>query len=210
MKPYVELVFVLDRSGSMYSIREDAIGGFNRFLADHKAVPGDAKFTLVLFDHEYIKPFNRVALGEITELTDATYVPRGSTALLDAVGQTIDDLGNAYSHDNHKPEKVIFVILTDGEENASHKYSREAVAQRIDHQTKKYGWEFVFLGANFDAFSYGGLLNIPIKNTHQYTADAIGTRKAYAFASSSTVSMRAPQPETTGGDEDSVNNLKVP
>ncbi len=209
MKLYTEIAFVLDRSGSMDAIRSDAIGGFNRFIADHKSIPGDVNFTLVLFSHESTKLYSRVALREIPELTTATYTPNGTTALLDAIGQTIDDLGAAYDADKHKPQKVIFVILTDGQENASRKFTNDAVAQRIKHQTENYGWEFVFLGANFDAFACAQLLNIKTSNTHQYTCDSASVARAYSFASMSTQAMRVPDTET-GDDQNSVKNLKLP
>jgi Mg-chelatase subunit ChlD len=174
-----EIVFVLDRSGSMEAMVEPAVSGFNRLLREQQQVPGLAKFTLVLFDDQYELPFHSVPIAEVVELDTETFVPRGSTALLDAIGRTIDDLGKklAATPELDRPNQVIIAILTDGEENASHHYSWADVAKRIRHQTEKYQWQFMFLGANQDAIATAGRMNIPATNTtnfamneHSYTS----------------------------------------
>ena len=174
-----EIVFVLDRSGSMEAMVEPAISGFNRLLREQQQVPGHARFTLVLFDDQYELPFHSVPIAEVVELDTETFVPRGSTALLDAIGRTIDDLGKklAATPENDRPNQVIIAILTDGEENASRRYSWADVAKRIRHQTEKYQWQFMFLGANQDAIATAGRMNIHAANTtnfamneHSYTS----------------------------------------
>lgn len=174
-----EIVFVLDRSGSMEAMVEPAVSGFNRLLREQQQVPGLARFTLVLFDDQYELPFHSVPIAEVVELDAESFVPRGSTALLDAIGRTIDDLGKklAAAPENDRPNQVIIAILTDGEENASHHYSWADVAKRIRHQTEKYQWQFMFLGANQDAIATAGRMNIHAANTtnfamneHSYTS----------------------------------------
>jgi len=188
----VEIVCVIDRSGSMSSIRSDAIGGFNTFLKEQKSVPGEATLTLALFDHEYITLHNAVNLRDVPELTTETYVPRGNTALYDAIGRTIDVVGSRLDKSATKPDKVIVVILTDGEENSSIEYPRARVAEMIRHQQDKYSWEFVFLAANQDAFQSGAGLNIKSSNTANFAANAKGTADAYSYISATTASMRTP------------------
>ncbi|MHA1839870.1 MAG: vWA domain-containing protein [Candidatus Ranarchaeia archaeon] len=167
MKYNADITVVLDRSGSMSVIRYDTIGGFNTFLKDQKKEEGTAKLTLVQFDDKYDVVYNNLILEETKELDGQSYVPRGSTALLDAIGRTINDTGArlAALPESERPEEVIFVIITDGEENASHEFTnKKQVFDMIKHQTDKYGWEFLYLGANQDAIkeaaSYG------IKGTH--------------------------------------------
>jgi Mg-chelatase subunit ChlD len=176
---HTEIVFVLDRSGSMQAMVEPAISGFNRLLREQQQVPGHARFTLVLFDDQYELPFHSVPIAEVVELDTSTFVPRGSTALLDAIGRTIDDLGSklAATPEKDHPNQVIIAILTDGEENASTRYTWEAVAKRIRHQSEKYQWQFLFLGANQDAIATAGRMSIQANNTtnfamneHSYTS----------------------------------------
>ena len=185
----VEIACVIDRSGSMSSIRDDAIGGFNAFLTEQKVVPGEAKLTLALFDNEYLTPHDAVNLENVPELTTATFIPRGSTALYDAIGRTIDNIGGRLDKAAAKPDKVIVVVLTDGQENASREYTRERVAEMIKHQQEKYAWEFVFLAANQDAFEAGAALNIKACNTANFAASAKGTAVAYAYMSNTTRSL---------------------
>ncbi len=175
----VEIVCVIDRSGSMAAVADDAIGGFNSFLASQKEL-GEARFTLVLFDHDYQLIYNGEDLSSIPGLDHKSYVPRGTTALYDAIGRTIDQVGERFKYSRNSPEKVIFVILTDGKENASTDYDREKVAQMIKHQQDKYSWEFLFLAANQDAFAEGQAMNIKTDNTAHYESSKAGTRGAYA------------------------------
>ena len=167
---HTEIVFILDRSGSMHAMVEPAISGFNRLLREQQQVPGHARFTLVLFDDQYELPFHSVPIAEVVELDTSSFVPRGNTALLDAIGRTIDDLGGklAATPEQDRPKQVIIAILTDGEENASTRYSWEAVAKRIRHQSGKYHWQFLFLGANQDAIATAGRMNIQAGNTANF------------------------------------------
>ena len=187
---YVEIVCVVDRSGSMASIEQDAIGGFNSFLAAQKAMPGEAKLSLVLFDHEYILEHDGRNLSDVPELNHRVYFPRGTTALYDAVGKAVDSVGARLAMQQDKPSKVIVVILTDGQENSSHKYTRDQIAGMIKHQQEKYSWEFIFLAANQDAFETGAQLNISTQNTANFAATGAGVRDAYAVASNMTQSYR--------------------
>lgn len=186
-----EIACVIDRSGSMNDIRSDAIGGFNAFLRDQKSVAGECKLTLVLFNHEYSIVHDGVNLQDVPELTEQTYVPSGTTALLDAVGRTVDTIGGRLDKQADKPKKVIVVILTDGMENASKDYTRSRVAEMIKHQQEKYSWEFIFLAANQDAFSVGGALNIKTANTVPFAANSAGTKAVYASASTITRGYRS-------------------
>jgi Mg-chelatase subunit ChlD len=185
-----EIVCVIDKSGSMGSIRADAIGGFNTFLQEQKALPGEAKLTLVLFSDKSEALYDRVDLQEVKELTLSTYVPLGSTALYDALGQTINSIGASLDKETDKPDKVIFVILTDGEENSSIEFKKEKVAEMIKHQQEKYSWEFIFLAANQDAFKAGASLNISASNTANFDATSLGLRSAYSSINNLTTLMR--------------------
>lgn len=187
----VEIAVVMDRSGSMASIKDDVIGGFNTFLKEQKSAPGDVTFTLVLFDNEFLTPYYAVDIQKVPDLNQFNYTPRGSTALYDAVGRTIDEIGKRLDKHSEKPDKVIVAILTDGEENSSSKYTRDQVASMIKHQESKYAWEFVFLAANQDAFQTGASLNIKACNTANFAATAQGARDAYRSMSDMTMSYRA-------------------
>ena len=171
MKPHLtEIVFILDRSGSMQVMVEPAISGFNRLLHDQQSLRS-ARFTLVLFDDQYEVPCQGLPISEVVELDTSTFVPRGSTALLDAIGQTIDELGKKLQHtpEIDRPNQVIIAILTDGQENASSRYTWQDIAKRIRHQTEKYQWQFLFLGANQDAIATAGKMNIHSSNTANFS-----------------------------------------
>jgi len=176
-----EIACVVDRSGSMASIRSDAIGGFNTFLEGQKAHPGRARLTLVLFDHEYQVVHDGKDIRAVPPLDEATYMPRGTTALLDAIGRTVDDIGArlARTPEAQRPGKVIVSILTDGLENASKDYTRERIATMIEHQRTKYGWDFIFLAANQDAIQVAAGMAIPAQDAIGYAATAAGTRAAW-------------------------------
>jgi Mg-chelatase subunit ChlD len=186
----VEIACIIDRSASMGKIRGSAVAGFNEFLNGQKAIPGEAKVSLALFDHEYLLPFDAVDIKSVPELTMETYVPRGNTAMYDAIGRMVTDIGMRLDLTQEKPDKVLVVILTDGEENASSRYSKEQIAEMIKHQEEKYSWEFIFLAANQDAFAAGRALNIKMANTQNFLATAEGTRGAYANASKSVSAYR--------------------
>ena len=179
-----EMVFVLDRSGSMSGLAADTIGGFNELIEKQKKIEGDAYVTTVLFDHEYEVLYDHVALGEVAPLTDKEYFARGSTALLDAVGRTIDSVGArlAAAPEEERPEHVVFVITTDGMENASREYTAKQVREMVEHQQQKYSWQFVFLGANMDAVSEARDLGISAKYAADFTPSHSGVRKMYSMA----------------------------
>ena len=179
-----EMVFVLDRSGSMESLTADTIGGFNELIEKQKKIEGDAYVTTVLFDHEYELLHEHVALKDVAPLTDREYFARGSTALLDAVGRTINTVGArlATMPEEERPAHVVFVITTDGMENASCEYTAKQVREMVEHQQQKYSWQFVFLGANMDAVSEAGKLGISAKYAANFTPTGRGVNRMYAKA----------------------------
>ena len=151
-KNLTELIFILDRSGSMGGLESDVIGGFNRVLKEHKAMEGEALVTTVLFDHERVVLHDRVPIEKVEPLTDKDYVVRGTTALLDAVGFTLHHVGSIhkYAREEDVPEHTVCVITTDGYENASRAYTAAEVRAMVHKEQEKYGWEFLFLGADID------------------------------------------------------------
>jgi uncharacterized protein YegL len=177
---FSEIICIVDRSGSMNSIKEDAIGGFNGFLAGQKKVEGEANLTLVLFDHEYLLVHNAIPLATVPDLTNNTFEPRGMTAMHDAIGRTIDDVGArlAKTPEHLRPEKVLVAILTDGQENASKDYTKAKIAGMIEHQTTKYNWEFFFLAANMDTMKEASSLNIRADNAVAFKATKAGIHQA--------------------------------
>lgn len=180
-----ELICILDRSGSMSSMKQDAIGGFNSFLDAQKKAEGTADLTLVLFDSEYLVPYQKVALQEVPPLTEKTFIPRGSTALLDAIGKSIDETGLrlAKTPEAQRPEKVIVAILTDGEENASRHYTWAQIHEKIQHQTAVYAWEFVFLAAGQDAIATAGKLAIAQDKAYTFVANGKNMQKSFEVIS---------------------------
>lgn len=189
---FTEIVCIIDRSGSMMSLRSDAVGGMNSFLNEQKNVPGDANLTLVFFNHDYQVIYNAKPLADVPPVAEADYVPQGTTALLDAVGRTIDDVGErlANTPEDQRPQQVVVAILTDGLENASKDYTRQRVADMIQHQQEKYGWEFLFLAANMDAFAEAQSLNIPHANAQNVAASPQGQELAYRDLSERTKALR--------------------
>ena len=197
-KNLTEIVFILDRSGSMAGLEGDTIGGFNSMIEKQKREPGEALVSTVLFDNETEVIHDRVDLGKIEQLTDREYYVRGCTALLDAVGSAIHHIGNVhkYAREEDRPEKTLFVITTDGMENASRKYSYDRVKMMIEHQQEKYGWEFIFLGANIDAAKEAARFGISEDRAANYHADSVGTAVIYEAVSEAVCSVRACQPMT--------------
>ena len=189
---YTEIAFVLDRSGSMSTCQAEAIAGFNQFLADQQKTEGLAKLTLVLFDDEYLVPVRSVPVREVLPLDGETYQPRGSTALLDAIGQTIDELGASLAAlaEKDRPDQVIVAILTDGMENASTSFTWKDLAARIKHQTDVYKWTFLFLGANQDAIATAAQINIAASNAATYVADGAGSHASHHAFSRKMSSLR--------------------
>lgn len=187
-----ELVFILDRSGSMSGLESDTTGGFNSMLAKQKSEPGDALVTTVLFDHDYEMLHDREEIKNINAITEKEYYVRGTTALLDAMGRTINYIGKSISdmgEDEH-PGKVIFVIITDGMENSSHEFSKEKVKSMVEHQKTKYSWEFVFLGANIDAVKTAADFGIAEDRASNFCADGQGINLNYRAVSSFVSEMR--------------------
>ena len=176
-----ELVFVLDRSGSMGGLEKDTIGGYNSFVAKQQEECGDANLTTVLFDGQYELLHDRVDIKNVSQLTDKEYFARGTTALLDAVGKTIVDIGNKLesTKESERPSKVLFVITTDGHENASKEYSATLVKQMIERQTNVYNWEFLFLGANIDAVGAARDLGIRENCAVDFCCDSAGVALNY-------------------------------
>jgi Mg-chelatase subunit ChlD len=188
-----QITIVLDRSGSMASVRDTTIAGFNEFIEAQKAVPGCVNLTLIQFDDEnaYEVVFDR-ALSDVPKLTAETYAPRGGTPLHDALGKTISELGANLSKipEQERPAKVVVVTMTDGLENASQVYTAAQVAELIKHQREAYKWEFLFLGANQDAILTGERLNIPRANSVTYAACAAGATNVMRATASNVASFR--------------------
>ena len=180
-KNLTEIVFILDRSGSMCGLEADTIGGFNALIKKQKAEEGEAYVSTILFDDKQQVLHNRVALKNIKPMTRDEYFVRGCTALLDAVGGAIHYIGNAhkYAREEERPEKTLFIITTDGMENASRKYTYEKVKQMVQKQKEKYGWEFLFLGANIDAIGVAGRFGIDADRAVNYECDSKGTEVNY-------------------------------
>ena len=187
-----ELAFILDRSSSMEVIRQAAIDGFNAFLRDQQAASGQTRLSLVFFDTDIENRFDSIPVAEAVPLDQETYVPRGCTALLDAIGDTIDRLGARFAAQPaaERPDHVSIAILTDGEENSSTRFTWQDVAKRIKHQTEKYSWEFLFLGASEDAIATAAKMNIHAANASSYVADAAGQHAAMAGISRKILSSR--------------------
>jgi len=176
-----EIIFILDRSGSMRSLTNDTIGGFNAFVENQKKEDGEATLTTVLFDYEYELLHDGVNLKDVNPLTNKEYFARGSTALLDAIGRAINTVGGRLDNtpEDEKPSKVIFVITTDGEENSSKEFRQSQIKEMIEHQTETYNWQFIFLGANIDAVSTAQNFGIQGQFASNYTASGLGTRSVY-------------------------------
>lgn len=190
-KKLTEIIFILDRSGSMSGLESDTIGGFNSFLKQQKKMKGEAKVTTVLFDDHYELLHNDVDIKGL-ELTENDYYTRGSTALLDAIGKTITNVSKKHKSlkDKHLPDKTIFVITTDGYENASTEFTYRSIHRMIDKKQKKDGWEFLFIGANIDEKAEAKNLNISPKNAMAFEASAAGVAEMYEELSYKVASMR--------------------
>ena len=187
-----ELVFILDRSGSMQGLEGDTIGGFNAMMEKQKREPGEALVSTILFDDRTQVLHDRVKVGEVGPITEKEYYVRGCTALLDAIGGAIHHIGNIhkYARSEDVPEHTLFVITTDGMENASRRYSARQVKEMIRRQKEKYGWEFLFLGANVDAVETAGHLGIAPDRAVNYHCDSEGTRLNYQVVGQAVAAVR--------------------
>ena len=195
-KNLTEIVFILDRSGSMAGLEDDTIGGFNAMIEKQKGEPGEAFVSTVLFDNVSEVIHDRVDVQKIQPMTRRDYYVRGCTALLDAVGQAVHHIGNVhkYAREEDRPEKTLFVITTDGMENASRHYSYDRVKTMIQRQKELYGWEFLFLGANIDAAKEAARFGIRADRAANYHADRRGTAVIYEAMSEAVCSVRANRP----------------
>jgi hypothetical protein len=194
MRPdLTDITLVIDRSGSMDAIASDTIGAVNRFLDDQKSVSGDCWLTLVLFDHEYTPVHRAVPIRSVPELTSETYIPRGNTALLDAMGRAIVETGErlAAMSEANRPGKVIFAVITDGLENASQEYAPDKVFAMVREQQERYSWQIVYLGANQDAIRVGRAMGVSPANNLSYAASPAGMYSAVQAFSSNTRSLRS-------------------
>lgn len=181
---FTRIAIVLDRSGSMESCKESTVTGFNEFIRNQKKIPGEATVKLVQFDDQYETVFDK-PLKDCPELNQSTFVPRGSTALLDAQGRTIVELGQelAALPEQERPSKVIVVTLTDGQENASKEYTLDKIGEMIREQRDKYNWDFVFLGANQDAIATAAAMSIPLPSAMSYSTSKAGIAATMAAVS---------------------------
>lgn len=187
-----ELVFILDRSGSMAGLEKDTIGGFNSLIEKQRKEPGNAVVSTILFDNESEVIHDRLPLESIPPMTDNEYYVRGCTALLDAVGGAIHHIGNVHKYARREdvPDQTLFVITTDGMENASRRYDYDRVRKMILRQKEEYGWEFLFLGANIDAVAEAGRFGIAPERAANYHCDEAGTALNYEVISDVVCAVR--------------------
>lgn len=191
-KGLTELVFILDKSGSMGGLETDTIGGYNTMLTKQQVLEGDCRITTVLFDNNYELLHDRIDIRAVSPITEKEYAVGGTTALLDAIGRTIHKIGKVQKHtaQDYRAEKVMFVIITDGHENSSREYSVEKVRSLIEDQKAKYGWEFVFLGANIDAAETAEHFGISRDRAQNYHADSQGIELNFRAMSEAISSYR--------------------
>lgn len=192
-KNLTEIAIVMDESGSMQSTALDAIGGFNSFIEAQKKVEGEANVTLVLFDNKYEIVYNGIPIEKITELTSDVYCPGGGTALIDAIGKTVDSISDRIGamDEEEKPDKIIVIVITDGQENSSSIYKRSDVNKKIKEHQEREGWEIIFIGASAEVLEQADDLGIRSDRMMGYVADSAGTRGVYAHMSEAVCSYRA-------------------
>ena len=176
-----EIVFILDQSGSMDSLRDDTIGGYNSYIEDQKKEDGEAYLTTILFDHRYELLHDHVNIQDVAPITTKEYRPGGTTALMDAVGRTINSVGQrlANTPEEERPAHVIFVITTDGYENASREFTREQVKRMIKHQQEKYSWQFIFIGAGIDAYAEAESIGLGGYHTMSVSKSSAGAQSMF-------------------------------
>ncbi|MCI9508881.1 MAG: VWA domain-containing protein [Angelakisella sp.] len=187
-----ELVFILDKSGSMHGLEQDTIGGFNSMLQKQKELDGECRITTVLFDNRYELLHDRIDIRAVSPMTEKEYQVGGTTALLDAIGRTVQKLVSVQKNTakEYRADRVLFVIITDGQENASQEYSSDKVKGMIQLEKEKYGWEFVFLGANIDAVETAGRLGISRDRAVDYVPDGAGTALNFQMMSETVAAFR--------------------
>ena len=209
-KNLTELVFILDRSGSMSGLESDTIGGFNSMIEKQKKQDGECIVSTVLFNNDSQVIHDRVPLDKIEPMTERDYYVSGGTALIDAIGGAIHHIGNVhkYARPEDVPENTIFIITTDGYENASYRYSSDRVKRMIEHEKAKYGWEFLFIGANIDAVETAKRYGIDHDRAVNYHADAQGTDIVYATVSQAVCNVRMNKCMAENWSEDIDNDYK--
>lgn len=209
-KGLTELVFILDKSGSMGGLEADTIGGYNAMLEKQKALKDECCITTVLFDNNYELLHDRIDIKAVSPITEKEYSVGGSTALIDAIGITINKIGNAQKHtaEDFRAEKVMFVIITDGEENSSREFSSEKVKKMVEKQKAKYGWEFIFLGANIDAVKTAGRYGITPDRAQNYHADSQGIEINFAVMSDAVSHYRLKDSMPANWSEEISNDFK--
>lgn len=191
-KNLTELVYIMDESGSMYNLRDDTIGGYNQMIDEQKSAPGEARVTTVLFNHTHRRIVDNMDVREVPKIASKDYTPNSSTAMLDAIGDTVIEIGKKLADmpEHERPGKVIVTIITDGEENSSTEYTLKQIKDMIEEQRNKYSWMFVFIGANIDAMSVGSSIGIDRKLTKNYTASKVGTETLYKSLSNAMTNVR--------------------
>lgn len=215
-KNLTEIVAIIDRSGSMYSLIGDTIGGFNSFIEEQKKGPGKALLTLVQFDTEYEINYQAKDVNEVSPLNEASYVPGGGTALFDAVARTVNEVGQrlAKTPEDQRPGTVIFLVITDGQENSSQEFSQGVVSEIVKHQIEKYSWEFVYMGGgDLETQKAQGItLGINSNKIYNYSVDnGVGTKNLYKSAGAAFTRRRlgAQIGQTYSADSDMLNQAEV-
>ena len=206
-KGLTEIVFILDRSGSMSGLEADTIGGFNSMIEKQKKEEGEAYVSTILFDDRCEVLHDRIPMAQVPVMTEEQYYVRGCTALLDAVGGAIHHIANVhkYARDEDRPEKTLFIITTDGMENASRRYSYDKVQAMIKKEQEKYGWEFIFIGANIDAVQEAQRFGIRKERAVNYVHDEMGTETLYRSVNKAVCAMRMANFACTGTAIDESN-----